>query len=157
MKNFIIALWLILAAFIVVPIGVDYASGEPESEAMQTIERESEAENVRITAVEKHGNKAMYAFTAGDDFGVAIFSSFADNYKYTEGTISNGQDHIDVYLNTGWDVYRYEVTEKGARQTGFEKFGGVYRIYAAAAAVMAAVSIAAAIYSNRRRKQRKNA
>lgn len=153
MKNFIIAIWLIFAAFVIVPIGVDFVTGQPESEVNAIIEQEAEADDIVITAVEKHGNKAMYAFTAGDDFGVAIFSDFADNYKYSEGAMSNGQDFIAVYLNTGWDVYRYKVTEEGAQQVDFERFAGEYRNYVLGAVAMAVISLIAALIGRRVKKK----
>ncbi len=153
MKNFIIAIWLIFAAFVIVPIGIDFVTGQPEDEVTAIIEREAEADDIVITAVEKHGNKAMYAFTAGDDFGVAIFSNFADNYKYSEGAMSNGQADIDVYLNTGWDVYIYKVTWDGARQVAFERFGGEYRNYAIGALAMAVISLIAVLIGRRVKKK----
>lgn len=153
MKNFIIALWLIFAAFFIFPIGTNYISGQPESEVLSIIETEAEADDINVTSVEEHGNKAMYAFMAKDRFGVAIFSKFGDNYKYLEGTVSNDLEDIDVYLDTGWDVYKYKVTEKGAEQMDFERLGGVYKVYAIIAIIMVLISIAAGIYGAKMKKK----
>ena len=130
MKNFIIVIWLVFAAFFLFPTAVTYISGHPGSEVTAIIEKESEADDIQITAAEEHGIRSMYAFRAGDDFGVAVFSHFADNYDYEEGMMSNGEEHIDVNLDTGWDLYQYRVTADGAEQVGYERFGGIYRIYA---------------------------
>ena len=132
MKNFIIVIWLVFAAFFLFPTAVTYISGHPG----------------------EHGIRSMYAFRAGDDFGVAVFSHFADNYDYEEGMMSNGEEHIDVNLDTGWDLYQYRVTADGAEQVGYERFGGIYRIYAVIAAVMLALSIAAGIYGAVMKKRR---
>ena len=153
MRNFIIAIWLIFAAFFVFPMVTNYSSGSPESEVVSIIEKEAETDDIQITSVEEHGNKAMYAFNTDNTFGVAIFNKFADNYKYSEGTISNEFEDIDVYLDTGWDVYRYKVTDKGAEQVGFERFAGVYKIYSIIAVIMVIVSIRAGIYGVRQKKK----
>ena len=79
MKNFIIFMWVIFTAFFLFPIASNYMSGSPESEIVSIIEKESEADDIKVTASKEHGNKSMYAFTAGEDFGVAIFSHFGDN------------------------------------------------------------------------------
>lgn len=154
MKNFIIVIWLVFAAFFLFPTAVTYISGHPGSEVTVIIEKESEADDIQITAAEEHGIRSMYAFRAGDDFGVAVFSHFADNYNYEEGLMSNGEEHIDVNLDTGWDLYQYRVTADGAEQVGYERFGGIYRIYAVIAAVMLAFSIAAGIYGAVMKKRR---
>ena len=88
MKNFIIVIWLVFAAFFLFPTAVTYISGHPGSEVTAIIEKESEADDIQITAAEEHGIRSMYAFRAGDDFGVAVFSHFADNYNYEEGLMS---------------------------------------------------------------------
>ena len=153
MKNFIIFMWVIFAAFFLVPIASNYMSGSPESEIVSIIEKESEADDIKVTASEEHGNKSMYAFTAGEDFGVAIFSHFGDNYNYQEGTMSNDEDHIDVNLDTGWDVYEYKLTAEGAEQVAFHRFGGIYKVYAMIAAVMVIFSIVGGIYGIRTKKK----
>ena len=150
MKNAIIMMWLIFAAFVIFPMATDYMSGEPESEVISIIEREAEAAAVTVTATEAHGNKVVYAFTVGEkDFGAAVFSRFGDNYHYDEGMMSNGEKHIDLNVDTGWDIYDYSVTAEGIQQTGYEKFGGVYRIYAIVAGIMVILSVAGGIYGVR--------
>ena len=65
MKNVIIMMWLVFAAFVLFPIATDYISGASESEVVSIIEKESEADDIAVTATEEHGNKAMYVFTVG--------------------------------------------------------------------------------------------
>lgn len=154
MKNVIIMMWLIFAAFVIFPIAADYISGDSESEVVSIIEKESEADDITITAAIEHGNKAMYVFKVGEsEFGVAIFSHFADNYGYEEGIMSNGDDHIDVNLDTGWDIYKYRVTADEALETEYDRFGGVYRMYAMIAAILAIVSVAGGIYGIHAKKR----
>ncbi len=152
MKNAIIMMWLVFAAFVIFPMATDYISGEPESEVMSIIKKEAEADDISVTATEERGNKVMYVFTVGEggeDFGVAIFSRFGDNYHYDEGMMSNGEKSIEVSLDTGWDTCDYSVTAAGAEETAFERFGGVYRIYAIVAAIMVVLSVAGGIYGVR--------
>lgn len=153
MRNVILAVWLIFAAFIFVPVISNVAGGQPEEQVTAIIEKEAEAKNIEITAEEKQGNKAMYAFKAGDDFGVAIFSHFADSYKYIEGTMSNGQKKIDVNLNSGWDMYRYKVGPAGAEQVEFDRLGGSYMTYALLFIGMVIVSLIAMVYGARIKKK----
>lgn len=153
MKNFIIFMWVVFAAFFLFPVAAGYMSGSPESEIVSIIEKESEADDIKVTATEEHGNKSMYGFTAGKDFGVAVFTHFGDNYKYQEGTMSNDEEHIDVNLDTGWDVYEYKVTAEGAQQVAFHRFGGIYKVYVMIAAVMVIFSIAGGIYAVRLKKK----
>ena len=65
MKNFIIVIWLVFAAFFLFPTAVTYISGHPGSEVTAIIEKESEADDIQITAAEEHGIRSMYAFRAG--------------------------------------------------------------------------------------------
>lgn len=154
MKNVIIMMWLVFAAFVLFPIATDYISGASESEVVSIIEKESEADDIAVTATEEHGNKAMYVFTVGEsEFGVAIFTRFADNYEYEEGIMSNGDDHIDVNLDTRWDIYRYKVTADGAQEMEFDRFGGVYKTYAIIAVILAVVSIAGGVYGVRAKRK----
>ena len=55
MKNFIIVIWLVFAAFFLFPTAVTYISGHPGSEVTAIIEKESEADDIQITAAEEHG------------------------------------------------------------------------------------------------------
>lgn len=153
MKNFVIVIWLIFAAFFVFPIAANYLSGVEEGEVISEIQKESEADDIEVVDIQEHGNKAMYVFDTGDDFGTAVFFHIGEKYKYMEGTMSNGDTHIDIHLDTGWDAYEYRITEKGAQQTDFQKNSGVYRTYAIIAAVMVAVSIVAAMYGARTKKK----
>ena len=50
MKNFIIFMWVIFAAFFLFPIASNYMSGSPESEIVSIIEKESEADDIKVTA-----------------------------------------------------------------------------------------------------------
>ncbi len=153
MKNFVIVIWLIFAAFFIFPMAANYLSGVPESEVISIIEKESEADGIKVVDFEEHGNKAMYVFSAGDDFGTAVFFHVGDKYKYMEGTMSNGDTHIDIHLDTGWDAYEYRITDSGARETDFQKNGGVYRTYAIIALIMVLISIAAAVNGVRMKKK----
>ena len=38
------------------------------------IRAEAETDDIQITAEEEHGNKAMYCFNTGNDFGIAVFN-----------------------------------------------------------------------------------
>lgn len=152
MRNFLIIVWIVLISFFSAPIITDYVGGSPENEVVSIIEKEAEADNIEITAVENQGNKSMYTFTAGNDFGVAIFSHLGDKYRYREGTMSNGEDHIHVNLDSGWDMYKYRVTSEGAEQTNVKEFSGMYKIYVIVAAVMVVVSIIAAINGVKQKK-----
>ena len=49
MRNFIIAIWLIFAAFFVFPMVTNYSSGSPESEVVSIIEKEAETDDIQIT------------------------------------------------------------------------------------------------------------
>ena len=156
MRSFIIVIWIVIAALFLYTPAEAYISGQPESEIAAVILKESEAEDIQITAAEEHGIRSVYAFRAGDDFGVAVFSHFAGRYDYEEGMMSNGDEHIDVNLDTGWDMYQYRVTADGIQQVGYQRFGGIYRMYAAAAAVMLFFSIAAGVYSSAAKKRRRD-
>ena len=90
MKNVIIMMWLVFAAFVLFPIATDYISGASESEVVSIIEKESEADDIAVTATEEHGNTAMYVFTVGESaFGVVTadgaqemeFDRFGGVYK----------------------------------------------------------------------------
>lgn len=149
----IIVLWLVLIGIIAGPVVMNFTSGVEQSETLSIIERESEASNVRITAREEHGNKAMYCFAADSCFGVAIFDHYADNYSYSEGTISNGESYIAVRLDTGCDVYRYNITADGAQLTGMENFKGIYRLYAAGAGILVLITAAYVVYGKVMRRK----
>ena len=156
MKNIIIVLWVALIGFFVLPIADSFVSGFPENEVMAVIQRESEADNIKITAEEIHGDKAMYCFKTNNDFGVAVFTHYADNYSYSEGTIANGDKYIKVRLDAGWDVYNYNVTRNGAELINIEHSAGNYRIYAVIGAVLLIITVGYALYRTvfSRRKQR---
>lgn len=156
MRNFLVILWLILIAVIAVPVGLDYWHGTPKADVYAVIQRETETDDIRITLEEELGNKAMYCFQAGDDFGAAVFSRMGDRYCYQESTIGNGEKFIDVRLDTGWDVYQYYVTAEGAQQERIETGKGVYRIYLTAFAILLAVSLLYGLWSMRKRKKQKH-
>ena len=146
MKNIIIVLWIILTGFFIMPIAESFMSGVSESEVMTVIQRESEADDIEITAEEIHGDKAMYCFKTKNDFGVAVFTHYADNYSYSEGTIANGDKYIKVRLDTGWDVYQYNVMKDGAELINIEHSAGNYRIYAVIGAVLLVITAVYIIY-----------
>lgn len=158
MRNIIIVLWITLIGFFAAPIAVNYVSGIPHQEVESVIERESEADNIIITADEEHGNKAMYCFNIKSDFGVAVFSHYGDKYSYVEGTLANGGDAMTVRLDTGRDLYIYDVNETGAKLIEIQRFGGTYKIYAMTALAMAVITVIYIIYrlSVRNRKPKES-
>ena len=113
MRNLLIILWLILIGVIAVPVCLDYMNGTPKDDVLSVIQRETETDDIRVTLEEEIGNKAMYCFQTGSDFGAAVFSRMGERYCYQESTIGNGEKYIDVRLDTGWDVYQYYVTADG--------------------------------------------
>ena len=156
MRNFLIILWLILIGVIAVPVGLDYMNGTAKDDVLAVIQRETETDDIRITLEEEIGNKAMYCFQTGDDFGAAVFSQIGERYCYQESTIGNGEKYIDVRLDTGWDVYQYYVTADGAQQQKIETYRGVYRIYLAAFLILLAASLLQGLWSIRKRRKHKN-
>ncbi len=156
LRNLLIILWLILIGVIAVPVGMDYMNGMPKDDVLSVIQRETETDDIRITLEEEIGNKAMYCFRTGSDFGAAVFSKTGNRYCYRESTIGNGEKYIDVRLDTGWDVYRYHVTADGAQQEEIETYQGVYRIYLAAFLILAGLSLLYGFWSLTRRNKHKN-
>ena len=77
-----------------------------------------------------------------------IYRMAADGVLYIDD-----EDHIDVNLDTGWDVYEYKLTAEGAEQVAFHRFGGIYKVYAMIAAVMVIFSIVGGIYGIRTKKK----
>lgn len=155
MKTLTAALWLILAAAFLTPMITCYSSGIPESEIMETIRMEAESDRIEIFAQEERGNKVIYAFSTGADYGVAVFSHVADNYRYEEGILSNGQGTIDVNLDTGWDIYEYEVTGQGMEMRSIREGEGIYKSYATVAAILAAITAALSINGRAKRRRKK--
>lgn len=147
MRNIIIVLWVILVTFFAAPIVANFVSGVPAEEIPEVIQKEAETDQLEITGAEEEGNKAMYTFNAGKDFGVAVFVHYADNYSYDEGAMANGEKYIDVSLDTGWDVYQYKVTRGGPELVGVMAMSGSYRMYIILAAVLAVITIGGAIFS----------
>ena len=153
----IIVLWVIFIAFFASPIIVNFASGAPADEIESIIAKEAEVGEFEIIAQEEEGNKAMYAFKTEKDFGVAVFTHYADNYSYDEGTMSNGEKYIDVSLDTGWDVYAYKVTKDGAELTAINKMSGTYRMYAIIAGLFAIITVICLIYGKATKKKKETA
>ena len=91
MRNIIIVLWLILAGFFVSPAVSCFISGTSYDNVEDVIRAEAETDDIQITAEEEHGNKAMYCFNTGNDFGIAVFNHYADNYRYEDGVMANGE------------------------------------------------------------------
>ena len=111
MRNLLIILWLILIGVIAVPVCLDYMNGTPKDDVLSVIQRETETDDIRVTLEEEIGNKAMYCFQTGSDFGAAVFSRMGERYCYQESTIGNGEKYIDVRLecvpvlrNGGWSA-----------------------------------------------------
>lgn len=155
MRNVIIVLWVTLIGFFAVPIAVSYMAAVPQEEVEAVIQRESEADDIRVTSEEIHGNKAMYSFSTKKDFGVAVFDHFGGKYSYSEGTMGNGEKDVKVRLDTGWDVYKYRVTKEGTELVEIEKSAGNYKIYAVIGVALAAVTVISVFYGAvMRRKNR---
>lgn len=153
MRSIIVALWLIFGAIILAPVVINYAAGDPYDEVLAVIETEAETEVIKITGEAAKGNRLLLTFTARDDFGVAIFSHYGDNYRYEEGTISNGMDYIDVNLDTGWNIYVYKVTASGLYAEGVRRGEGIYRTYTVTGVCLGMITVIAIIIS--RIKKRK--
>lgn len=156
MRNLLIILWLILIGVIAVLVCLDYMNGTPKDDVLSVIQRETETDDIRVTLEEEIGNKAMYCFQTGSDFGAAVFSRMGERYCYQESTIGNGEKYIDVRLDTGWDVYQYYVTADGAQQKKIETYQGVYRIYLAAFLILLGASLLYGLWNMRRRNKNKN-
>lgn len=156
MRNLLIVLWVIFFGVIAVPAVLDYMNGTAKDDVLSVIQRETETDDIRITLEEELGNKAMYCFRTGSDFGAAVFSRMGDRYCYQESTIGNGEKYIDVRLDTGWDVYQYYVTAEGAQQEKIETYQGVYRIYLAAFLILLGASLLQGFWSMRRKNKHKN-
>lgn len=156
MRNLLIILWLILIGVIAVPVCLDYMNGTPKDDVLSVIQRETETDDIRVTLEEEIGNKAMYCFQTGSDFGAAVFSRMGERYCYQESTIGNGEKYIDVRLDTGWDVYQYYVTADGAQQKKIETYQGVYRIYLAAFLILLGASLLYGLWNMRRGNKNKN-
>lgn len=131
-------------------------NGTPKDDVLSVIQRETETDDIRVTLEEEIGNKAMYCFQTGSDFGAAVFSRMGERYCYQESTIGNGEKYIDVRLDTGWDVYQYYVTADGAQQKKIETYQGVYRIYLAAFLILLGASLLYGLGNMRRRNKNKN-
>ena len=156
MRNIIIVLWLILAGFFVSPAVSCFISGTSYDNVEDVIRAEAETDDIQITAEEEHGNKAMYCFNTGNDFGIAVFNHYADNYSSEEGVMANGEEYIGVRLDTGKDISRYNVTDNGAEFTGKDSFEGSYRTYGIIAAILAVFTIIAAVYGMTAGKKNRN-
>ena len=131
MRNLLIILWLILIGVIAVPVCLDYMNGTPKDDVLSVIQRETETDDIRVTLEEEIGNKAMYCFQTGSDFGAAVFSRMGERYCYQESTI-------------------------GAQQKKIETYQGVYRIYLAAFLILLGASLLYGLWNMRRRNKNKN-
>lgn len=159
MKSVIVVLWLAFGVFLLTPIITTYVAGDSYDQVFSTIETEAETEVSRITGEVARGNRILLAFTAGDDFGVAIFSHYGDNYKYEEGTMSNGMGSIDVNLDTGWNIYGYKVTASGLYTADIRRGEGIYRTYAMTGgflAVITGMAVALSRIKKRKSKEKQN-
>lgn len=143
MKSIIVALWLIFGGIILTPVVINYAIGSPYDEVLSIIETEAETEVTQITGEAAEGNRLLLTFTARNDFGVAIFSHYGDNYRYEEGTISNGMDDIDINLDTGWNIYVYKVTADGLHTQDVRTGEGIYRTYTVTGVCLGMITVIA--------------
>ena len=156
MRNVIIVLWVILVGFFASPAIACFISGTSHDNVVEIIKTEAETDEIKITSDEEQGNKAMYCFDTQNDFGIAVFTHYADNYNYEEGVMANGEEYIGVRLDTGKDIYRYNVTKNGAEFTGKDSFEGSYRTYGIIAAILAVFTIIAAVYGMTAGKKNRN-
>ena len=97
-RNLLIILWLILIGVIAVPVCLDYMNGTPKDDVLSVIQRETETDDIRVTLEEEIGNKAMYCFQTGSDFGAAVFSRMGERYCYQESTLETERNT----LTCGW-------------------------------------------------------
>lgn len=148
MRNVIIVLWVILVGFFASPAIACFISGTSHDNVVEIIKTEAETDEIKITSDEEQGNKAMYCFDTQNDFGIAVFTHYADNYNYEEGVMANGEEYISVSLDTGKDIYRYNVTKNGAEFIGKDSFKGSYRTYAVIGVILALLTVAAAVYGS---------
>ena len=155
MRNFLIILWLILIGVIAVPVGLDYMNGTAKDDVLAVIQRETETDDIRITLEEEIGNKAMYCFQTGDDFGAAVFSRIGERYCYQESTIGNGEKYRRP---AGHGLGCVPVLRDGGRGAAAENrdVPGVYRIYLAAFLILLAASLLQGLWSIRKRRKHKN-
>ena len=155
MKSIVVALWLIFGGIVLAPVVINYVAGSPYDEVLPIIETEAETEVTQITGETAEGNRLLLALTARDDFGVAIFSHYGDNYKYEEGTISNGMDYIDINLDTGWNIYVYKVTAGGLETSDIRMGEGIYTTYVAIGVCLGVITASAIAFSRFKRRKSK--
>ena len=98
MRNLLIILWLILIGVIAVPVCLDYMNGTPKDDVLSVIQRETETDDIRVTLEEEIGNKAMYCFQTGSDFGAAVFSGWESGTATRRAPLETGKNT----LMCGW-------------------------------------------------------
>lgn len=155
MRSLITAAWMILLALMLAPPTVDYFTGVSYDRTEIIMKLEAESKDLYVIDEEPQGNKLLIAFETGNDYGVAVFSCVKGHYRYEEGLMSNDRDYIDVNLDVGWDIYQYRVYENGIELMKIRENEGVWKKYADAACMLAAVTIALCIFRRLRKRSKR--